>query len=90
MTWDRTVRFFKDSEVIFFARLQMLISVIGAVAVSFDFSPVASGTMPSKQQLFLMAILFMQGMGTEYARRRRANEDEKGNLCDKPGDAGRL
>lgn len=78
--WDRIVTFFKDSEVIFLARLQVLMSLIGAVAVSFDWSPLASGTMPTRQQYTLCGVLFAQGVATEYCRRRRAPVDDNGHL----------
>jgi hypothetical protein len=58
----------------------MFVSLVGAVAVSFDWSPILSGTMPTKQQYILCAVLFAQGLGTEYARRRRSSEDDDGRL----------
>ena len=70
----------KNSETILLARLQVLASLIGAVAVSFDWSPIATGTMPSKQQFILCGILFAQGIATEAARRRKTVEDRDGYL----------
>lgn len=81
--WARIVTFFKDSEVIFLARLQVVMSLVGAVAVSFDWSPLATGTMPTRQQYTLCGILFAQGLATEYARRRRALTDDDGHLVGK-------
>jgi hypothetical protein len=89
--WNRIVKFFKDSEVIFLARLQVFMSLVGAVAVSFDWSPLATGTMPTRQQYTLCGILFAQGVATEYCRRRRSTQDNDGHLTDTmtPGRPGR-
>lgn len=72
--WQLVVKFFKDSEVIFFARFQMFLSAMLAVLAVMDFSPLVSAGVPSKQQWVLYAILFAQGMITELARRRRATD----------------
>ena len=81
MTWfDKVSVFFKNSETILLARFQVIASLVGAVAVSFDWSPIATGTMPTKQQFVLCAILFVQGIATEAARRRKTFEDDQGYL----------
>lgn len=72
--WNRIVKFFKDSEVIFFARLQVFLSAAGAVAISFDWSPLAAGTMPTRQQYVFCGVLFTQGVFTEILRRRRSTD----------------
>lgn len=78
--FNKVSAFFKNSETILLARAQVLASLIGAVAVSFDWSPIATGTMPSKQQFVLCGILFCQGLATEAARRRKTIEDDQGYL----------
>ncbi|HEY6021658.1 MAG TPA: hypothetical protein VIY48_17850 [Candidatus Paceibacterota bacterium] len=72
--WERTVKFFKDSETIFFARLQMIAAVLLTVLASMDLSPLVSAGVPSRQQWILYGILFAQGFVTEWLRRRRATD----------------
>lgn len=72
--WAKIVNFFKNSEVIFLARLQVFLGILLVVLASLDWSPLASSTMPSKQQIILYSILVVQGIVTEYARRRRATD----------------
>jgi hypothetical protein len=70
--WERTVKFFKDSEVIFFARLQMVIAAVIVVATTMDWSPLVFSN--NKKQVTIFAVMFAQGFLTEYLRRRRATD----------------
>lgn len=72
--WARIKRFFRDSETIFFARLQMLVGAIGTVLVATNFATLLGDTVPTTQQIVLFAIIFAQGVATEYLRRRRADD----------------
>lgn len=72
--WEKIKAWFKDSETIFWARLQVLIGAIGAVLVTTDLSPLVATGMPTKQQLILFGIVIGQGVLTEYLRRRRADD----------------
>lgn len=76
--WNRIKTFFKDSETIFFARLQMLIGFAAGAAGAMDWGPLvglASGGGFDKGQLISLAVvLFVQGAATEYLRRLRADD----------------
>lgn len=67
--WQRTRAFFKDSETIFWARLQMAVAAIVAVVATIDPSLFAS-YVPAE---YLPIYLFVSGVITEMARRSRAN-----------------
>ena len=73
-------KWFFNSETILLARVQMFLGALMGVAASFDFSPLLGNTVPTKQQMILSAILFMQGLATEVARRRKTIADDLGNL----------
>ena len=70
--WDRIKSFFKHSETIFFARLQML---IGAAAVAVTYVDPAVFQPVLGAQWFPW-FLVANGLATEYLRRRR-DEDMK-------------
>ena len=76
--WNRIKIFFRDSETIFLARLQMLVGFVVAAATAMDWGPLigmASGGGFDKDQLISLAvILFVQGVAIEYMRRRRADD----------------
>ncbi|WP_157014908.1 hypothetical protein [Mesorhizobium xinjiangense] len=64
--WQRIKSFFKDSETIFFARLQMAVGIILEIVTTADpylFAPIFGEYFP----WFLLA----NGILTEYLRRRR-------------------
>lgn len=67
--WKRTRRFFKDSETIFWARLQMLVAAIVAVLATID-PNLFSAYVPTE---YLPIYIFVSGVITELARRRRDN-----------------
>ncbi len=66
--WLRIKRFFKDSETIFWARLQMLAAVLITVLATIDPNIFAS-YVPTG---YLPIYIFVSGLITEWARRRRA------------------
>lgn len=68
--WERVKTFFKDSETIFWARLQMLIAAVITVLATIDPSLFAS-YVPTG---YLPIYIFASGVVTEWARRRRAED----------------
>lgn len=67
--WERIKAFFKSSETIFFARLQM---VIGAVAVALTYvDPVIFEK--ALGSTWFPWFLVANGVATEYLRRRRTD-----------------
>lgn len=62
---------FKDSETILWARVQMFGGAVLAVLITFDFASLFAAGVPKWQQFIPALILFGQGVVTEYARRRR-------------------
>jgi hypothetical protein len=68
--WQRIKQFFKDSEVIFWARLQVLLGVIASVITYVDPSVLAP-IMPAEWSPLL---LVAHGIALEYLRRRRDKE----------------
>jgi hypothetical protein len=66
--WERVKRFFKDSETIFWARLQMLIAAVITVLATVDPNLFAA-YVPTG---YLPIYIFVSGVVTEWARRRRA------------------
>lgn len=79
--WQRIRIFFKDSEVIVLARIQLLAGFAIAAVAAMDWSPLVSiGASPNftKDQLIsLGSILLIQGIVTEIARRHREPEMNK-------------
>lgn len=65
--WTRIKRFFKDSETIFWARLQAAVGAV-AVAVTFVDPSVLQPVIPSD---WFPWVLVANGVMTEYLRRRR-------------------
>ena len=67
--WSRIKTFFKHSETIFWARLQMVIGAVAAIIVYFDPGLLA----PVLPAGWLPWVVVANGIATEYLRRRRAN-----------------
>lgn len=65
--WSRIKRFFKDSETIFWARLQTVLGAV-AMAVTYVDPSVLQPVIPSGWFPWLLVI---NGVLTEYLRRRR-------------------
>lgn len=65
--WQRIKRFFKDSETIFWARLQAALGIIGAVITYVD-PAVLQPIIPDQ---YFPLLLVANGIFTEYLRRRR-------------------
>lgn len=68
--WQRIKTFFKDSEVIFWARLQLLLGAIVTAVTYVDPQLIAPLIDPHYLPWFLLA----NGIGTEYLRRRRSGD----------------
>lgn len=72
--WAKIKAWFKDSETIFWARLQMFGGAFLAALVAMDWSPILAADVPSRQQLFYAGVIFVQGFITEVLRRSRAED----------------
>lgn len=76
--WNSIRVFFRDSETLAFARLQMVLGVIVAAAAAMDWGPivglVSSGGFTIRQAIGLGLTLLVQGIVTEIARRLRAED----------------
>lgn len=68
--WQRIRKFFKDSEVLFWARVQALIGFIGSVTAIIDPMLLEPLLSPKGLALYMLA----NGLLTEYLRRRRDEE----------------
>ena len=65
--WNSIKNFFKDSETIFWARLQMAVGAIWTVLVASDLSPLLNPK-------WMTYWLIFSGVITEMARRSRATD----------------
>lgn len=72
MMWKRILAWFKDSETILWARLQMFMAAVIAVLASFDMN-LFSQYVPAQ---WVPIYVFVSGLITELARRAR-DEDLK-------------
>lgn len=72
--WEKTKAWFKDSETIFWARFQVLAGV--ALAVLPTLNPVAwlDSALTPAQRWAAAATAIVNGLVTEYLRRRRATD----------------
>jgi len=70
--WDNIKAWFKYSETIFWARVQTAAGFLIAVFASVDWTQLAVSGI-SKETALLAAGLFINGLFTEYLRRRNAN-----------------
>jgi hypothetical protein len=68
--WTRIKAFFKDSETIFWARLQVLIGLAAQVATFVEPSVLAP-VLPAD---WMPWALVANGIATEYLRRRRSDD----------------
>lgn len=68
--WERIKTFFADSEVIFWARLQLVLGGLAATITYFDPGLLAP-ILPAE---WLPWVVFANGIATEYLRRRRATD----------------
>lgn len=68
---DMLKKWFKDSETILWARLQMLLSILLGGAAAMDWSPLIQTGLTKTQLIYLIVVLFIQGLVTEAARRAR-------------------
>ena len=70
--WDNTKLFFKRSETIFYARLQIVAGFFLAVFGAIDWTQVTVNLEDSKHSLMLAGGLIINGIITEALRRRNA------------------
>lgn len=68
--WEKIKSFFKDSETIFWARAQTLLGVVAGVVTYVD-PQVLQPLIPSEAFPYFLVI---NGLLTEYLRRRRADD----------------
>ncbi|WP_353640753.1 hypothetical protein [Mesorhizobium sp. WSM2239] len=68
--WKRIKKFFKDSETIFFARLQVFIGVV-AVIITYVQPEVLAPILPGGWAPYAVVA---HGFALEYLRRRRAED----------------
>lgn len=66
--WSRIKAFFRDSETIFWARLQFVLGAAAAAVTYIDPQMIAPVLSPQVLPWFLLA----NGIATEYLRRRRS------------------
>lgn len=64
-------RFFRDSETLLWARLQMFVGGLWSVLSVTDVAPILNTFGLGK---YVPVVLFAMGIVTEYARRRRATD----------------
>lgn len=69
--WEKIKIFFKNSEVIFMARLQMVLGFV-AIALTLVDPSVLAPIIPTN---YLPWFLLLNGLATEYLRRRRTVGD---------------
>lgn len=68
--WTRIKRWFRDSETIFWARLQVVLGAFAAVVTYVD-PAILAGVLPGG---WLPWVVLCNGVATEYLRRRRATD----------------
>ncbi len=73
--WEKIKAFFKDSEVIFWSRLQALLG-FAALALTYVQPEVLQPLFGGNSQNFAI-FLVVNGFATEYLRRRRDSEMNK-------------
>lgn len=74
--WDAIKRFFKRSETIFFARLQVFLGLVAAAIVAVDPSIIA----PLVDPKWVPILFVVNGVTTEILRRARTKERADGGL----------
>jgi hypothetical protein len=71
--WENTKAFFKNSETILYARLQVLSGFFLAVFSSIDWTSVTVNLNDAKNSLYVALGLIANGVLTEILRRRNMN-----------------
>ena len=71
--WENAKAFFKNSETILYARLQVISGFILAVFSSIDWTSVTVNLNDAKQSLYIALGLIGNGILTEILRRRNMN-----------------
>lgn len=72
--WDKIKAWFHDSETIFFARLQILLGILLAIAPTLNPVSWLDQTLTPAQRWVTALWAIASGILTEYARRRRAKD----------------
>lgn len=70
--WESLKAWFKHSETIFWARVQTFAGIVVAAVAGIDWTQLAVSGI-SKETMLLAGGLFLNGIFTEYLRRRNAN-----------------
>lgn len=71
--WENTKAFFKNSETIFYARLQVISGFLLAVFSSVDWTSVTMNLNDARESVYIALGLIANGIVTEILRRRNAN-----------------
>jgi hypothetical protein len=71
--WENTKAFFKNSETILYARLQVLSGFFLAVFSSVDWTTVTANFNNARESLYIAFGLIANGVVTELLRRRNMN-----------------
>lgn len=71
--WQRIKTFFKNSETIAWARFQAALGAIANVLVFVDPNLVAA-VIPPEYARIIAVYMLLNGLATEYLRRRRAED----------------
>lgn len=70
--WVALLQWFRDSEVVFFGRMQLLVGAIWSVLITVDLSPLFSNPK------IMAGWLIFSGVVTEMARRARESSGDTG------------
>lgn len=73
--WEKIKSFFKDSEVIFWSRMQALLGLVAGLLTYVDPSIIQPLFGGNAQQFAIFLVI--NGFATEYLRRRRDSEMNK-------------
>lgn len=73
-TWAKIKAWFHDSETLFLARLDVFAGFIIAALATLDWAPLLVTGLTFNQILSLGTLLFIKGVVSEWARRRRDPE----------------
>lgn len=79
--WEKIKRWFKDSEVLFVARLQYYAGLLWlAIETAIEVLRVVDVSPLFTNSKYFAVYMIFSGIVTEIARRRRARSDNLGNL----------
>ena len=72
--WENLMAWFRDSETIFWARVQVVGGILFAVIPTLNIMPILDENLTPKQRWTLAAWIVFSGIVTEAARRYRADD----------------